>query len=542
MDCGKAQGGEKGVTSGIGAAGAAAQRNADMLRALGIGGGRPGPPALSVEVHAPERCGDGGNVSTACRAALNLLARFLPRVRYSGDPRVPLGLPASARARVKGGGPPGSRAASVSLVFGPEPAPRAAADPVYVGSAGWSSYVSRRAPCTWADRYWAGMGAVAAGALAAGEAFKRAFPEAGPTPAGHLVYDLVTHGTAQCPVLNPDPRPCVDIGSMAVVGCGAIGQAACMSLLTSRLAGTVVLVDPDGMDASNEQRYVWASKETRGWPKAELCAGMFEGAGPDLEVQYFEDTYERVAGARRAGEPFDAIAVCVDNVETRVNVQGALPRAVWNGWTDVRAGSLGYGVSRHAYDGGHACVSCYYKRSSGPPPSADEVAAARTGIPAGEIGRMRDAGGGACTMDHVRAASWRTGLPVEYLKRSLGRPISHLLHGECGVFRLDPRAGVPARAPTPAPHQSLLAGVHLAAQVVLSRLPLPPGARPVESAAEFDALHLPGPSCLYRAPRAAGCACGDPVYLAAYEAKWGRGGGAGRGAAAAAAASPPLAV
>lgn len=512
-----------------------------MLRDLGIGPAADGRPALVVDVRAPERCEEGGNISAACLTALNLLTRLLPRVRYSGDPGVPLGLPASMRDRVEDGGPPGSRAASVSLVFGPGPAPRAAADPVYVGSAGWSSYVSRRAPCAWADQYWAGMGALAAGGLAAGEVFKRAFPEADPTPVDHLLYDLVTHGAARRPVLRPDPRPRVDVGRMAVVGCGAIGQAACMSLLTSRIAGTVVLVDPDDMDASNEQRCVWASKETRGRPKAELCAGMLKGAGPGLEVQHFKDTYERVAGARRGGTAFDAIAVCVDNVETRVNVQGALPRAVWNGWTDTAAGSLGYGVSRHAYDGGHACVSCYYKRSSGTPPLADEVAAARTGIPAGEIGRMRDSGA-ACTMDHVWAASQHTGLPVEYLKRNLGLPISQLLHGTCGVFRFSPRAGAAPRAPTPAPHQSMLAGVHLAAQVVLSRLPPPPGARPVESAAEFDALHLPGPFCLHRAPKAAGCACGDPVYLAAYETRWGRKGGDGRGGAAAGtplAARPP---
>ena len=544
MDCDKAQGGERGITNSVEAAGAAAQRNEEMLRALGIGGAGAALPALGVDVHAPERCEDGGDASTACCTALNLLARFLPRVRYSGDPSVPLGLPASVRALVKDEGPLGPRAAPVSLVFGTGPAPRAAADTVYVGSAGWSSYVSRKAPCEWVDQGPAGMGAVTAGALAAGEAFKRALPEADTTPVDHLVYDLVTHGAAQRPVLLPDPRPRVDVARMAVVGCGAIGQAACMSLLALRLAGTVVLIDPDEMDASNEQRCVWASKETRGRPKAEHCAGMLKRANPGLEVQHFQDTYERVAEAHRVGAPLDAIAVCVDNVETRVNVQGALPRAVWNGWTDTRAGSLGYGVSRHAYDGGHACVSCYYKRSSGTPPSADEVAAARTGIPAEEIGRMRRTGA-ACTMDHIWTVSRRTGLPVAYLQDNLGSPVSQLLHGACGVFRLAPLAGAHAapRAPTPAPHQSLLAGVHLAAQVVLSRMQLPPGARPVESAAEFDALHLPGPSCLYRAPREAGCACSDPVYLAAYEAKWGLDGGARRGtASAAAAAGPPLAA
>ena len=505
---------------------AAARKNADMAGALlGADVGKVAASRLAslcVDVVAPSHCREGGDAFVACHTALNLLPRFVGRVRYSGPPCVTDRLQPSVGAAIASGGGHAGRRPLLTLVFGSDGGdaePNRADDIVYVGASGWSAYLSRRGPCTWKGNRRAGMGAMGAGALAAGEAFKAAFPGAKPTPVDHLEYDLATHGVARQPVQDPALPECIDIGETAIVGCGAIGQAACLALRTTGLAGTVVLVDHDYVDESNVQRCALASEETVGWQKAELASIVLGEGNPRLTAVPIAMPYEYFALGQENGTAFDNMVVCVDNVETRVNVQGALPRAVWNGWTDSRRGSLGYGVSRHAFDGRHACVSCYYKRSGGSTPTRHELAAARTGIPAETIARMEDSGE-PCTEEHVRAAARSMGVRPEALMSNVGRPVTEMLHGECGVFRL---ARGNDGASTPAPHQSTMAGILLASQVLLSRFAHAGGAGPVESTAEFDALHVPGPTCLLRAPRRRGCVCGDPAYVGAYMSKWGGG-------------------
>lgn len=506
----------------------AAQKNAEMAGALLGAGKEAGESAvkrlasLSVDVVASDDCMDGGDALAACHTALNLLPRFVGRVAYSGPPGAAAGLQPSVRKAIRRGRRRTSRRRQrplLTLSFGAGGGEEYGGDTVHVGASGWSAYLSRRAPCPWKDGgRRAGMGAMAAGALAAGEAFKAALPEANPTPVDHLEYDLATHGDARQPVLDPVLPECVDMGVTAIVGCGAIGQAACLALRTTGLAGTAVLVDHERIDESNVQRYALASKETVDLQKAEFVAQVLGRDNPRLRTFAYAMPYEEFAHRQDSVTVIENMVVCVDNVETRVSVQGALPRAVWNGWTDNGRGELGYGVSRHAYDGRHGCVSCYYKRSAGPAPTRHELAEARTGISAETIARM-EGSGEPCTEEHVRAAARRMGARFEDLERHVGRPVAGLLHGECGVFRMG--GGRRGGEAAPAPHQSMMAGVLLASQVILSRLALPGAPGPIESAAEFHALHLPGPSCRVNVPRMRGCICGDPAYTGAYASKWG---------------------
>ena len=455
--------------------------------------------------------------------ALNLLAR-MARVRYSGPEEMVNTLPPQLGRRIAPvGGDTGK--ASMSIVFGEsrvDGAPR----PLYVGSSGWSAYLSTRGPCTWSPRVPNGVGGALAGALAAGEVFKAMFPEAGPEPAAHLEYDLVTHGRAPQPVTSPGIPDVVDFGRMALVGCGAIGQALCLALRGVRLAGEVVLVDDERLDESNEQRYVLAHEGTRGWGKASCLASQLAFTNPLLKITVAESSYEAyVTEFGRCFEP-ETVVVCVDNVATRVNVQGILPRVVWNGWTDVARGSLRYGVSRHALGGGGACVACYYYPEGGQPSRA-RMNSVMTGLPEGEVEGLLSRNA-TCTEEIVRRVSSNRGIPPAMLMPNVGLPFAELLHGGCGVFAL---GGARGAGPAPAPHQPALAGILLASQLVLSdvaRSQPGPGPLLIESASDFDAMRLPGPECLFQLQRDGRCFCGDADYVAAYRRKWG-GNGTGRG-------------
>ena len=450
--------------------------------------------------------------------ALNLLAR-LARVSYSGPAEILGTLSTSLRGRVAAaGGGAVDEAASMSVIFGPSrigAAPR----PLYVGSSGWSAYLSTREPCPWYPGEPNAMGGMLAGALAVGEVFKAMFPEAKPEAASHLEYDLVTHGRAPQPVTGPPVPDLVDLGHTALVGCGAIGQAVCFALRAVKLAGEIVLVDGEKIDESNEQRYVLAHEGVRGAGKAHLLAQYLAQVNPLLKTTAAEAPYELYATElNRYFEP-ETVVVCVDNVATRVNVQGMLPRVVWNGWTDVAGGSLRYGVSRHVLGGGGACIACYYYPDGGQPTQMG-MNSIMTGLPEDEIEGLLS-GGASCTEEIVRRVASSRGIPLERLMPNVGRPFGELLHGRCGVFAIGGRG---AAGPAPAPHQPMLAGIVLASQIVLSGLARDhPGIGPdlIESASDFDAMRLPGPACLFPIGRDERCFCGDADYVGAYRRKWG---------------------
>ena len=505
--------------------GAALQKNVSTAAALlgnsNYDGGdlRSRFDAFTVYVHAPRLTEEDRNLLPACHVALNLLAR-MARVRYSGPEEMLQTLPPQLRRRIApvGSGREGAaKEASVSIVFGASEVADAPC-PLYVGSSGWSAYLSTGGPCMWSPRVHNGMGGALAGALAAGEVFKAMFPEARPEAAVHLEYDLVTHGRAPQPVTRPDIPNVVDLDRVALVGCGAIGQAMCLALRGVRLAGEVVLVDNEKLDESNEQRYVLAHEGTRGGGKASYLASHLAFANPLLKITVAESSYEAyMTEFGRSFEP-ETVVVCVDNVATRVNVQGILPRVVWNGWTDVARGSLRYGVSRHALGGGDACIACYYYPGEGQP-SQMRMNSIMTGLPEGEVRELLS-NNAPCTEEIVRRVAGRRGIPEMLLRPNVGRPFGELLHGHCGVFALGTQGGA---EPAPAPHQPALAGILLASQIVLSHVAReqPDAGSPlIESASDFDAMRLPGPDCLFRLGRDERCFCGDADYVKAYRKKW----------------------
>lgn len=498
--------------------GAAMRKNEETAAALlgtagrgGAGGSRFG--SFCAEVRMARRGGDP-RAATACHVALNLLARFLAHVQYRG-PSGPLrGLSKSLRRRIVRDG---CRRADVSLVMGGgRPAPGSEA--IYVGSSGWSSYLSTEGPCSWGpDASGNALGAMMSGALAVGEVFKRLFPDAGPEIVPHMEYDLATHGAAKRqPVLAPRAPPVVDLGRTALVGCGAIGQAVCFALAQFPLSGHVTLIDHDSVDESNLQRYVLASEEAVGVPKVALLGGYLSQGSPLLGCHAVPATFEAFAGHYGSRIGYDTVVVCVDNVATRVNVQGMLPRVVWNAWTDVSPRSLGYGASRHVIGGRYACVGCYY-HPEGPEPTAEDMNAAMTGLPAPRIRRLLG-DGAICTPNLAREVSEKSGVPLDRLRPNIGRPFREILHGRCGVFALKTGEG---EVTAPAPHQPLMAGILVASQLVLSRCgALPTGTRRIRSVSSFDAMRVPRPGCLFNVAKVGRCFCADRDYIDAYRAKW----------------------
>ena len=449
------------------------------------------------------------NAADACLVALNLLPRFLKYVKYEGSEKVPASMNPMHTERIGYGS---NRNTSMVLVFGKEIVPTDA-ETLYVDSSGWSSYLSTTRPCDWNPSVRNRLGALYAGSLAVGEVFKAALPEAAPKKIRHLEYDLVTHGRARQPVTRPAMPPILDLDDFMIVGCGAVGQAMCFALRdTLPLAGNVMLVDHDALDESNEQRYPLAFGDARGINKAHYLGVFLEHGNPLLTAGIVTHKYEiHMAVNSCAGTN---VVTCVDNVWTRINVQGSIPRIIWNGWTDVSPNKLRYGISRHMLGNDNACIACYYY-PDGPAPSELEMNSIRTGLPQEEIKHLLDTGA-TCTPELARRVSGNTGIPLQILEGAVGKPFHALLHGNCGVFNQRVHG---VGAATPAPHQPMLVGVVLAAQLILAQSD--PAAVPIESLSEFDALQIPNHSCVFRSKKHPRCFCNEPEYQEAYHAKWG---------------------
>ncbi len=469
--------------------------------------------SFRVEVILTENSINDPNAVESCAIALNLLPRFLRCVRYRGSVSVLQRFPGSHTSKINLG--TDDWKASISLVFGSKQKLEVL-NPIYIDSSGWSIYISQDGPCNWSSSYPNGLAAIYAGSLAVGEVFKYVMNEVKSEKISHLEYDLITQGNSEQPVLEPVLPEVIHFENLCLVGCGAIGQALIYTLTsTAPLSGRITLIDPDKLDPSNEQRYVWAFEEYRGQPKINILSQLLNLYNPCLSVSSLAMPYEIIPALFGAPLILPEVVTAVDNIRTRLNIQASIPKILWNVWTDASKGTLRYGVGRHTLDGPYECLACSYFPEGGSP-SQMQMNSIRTGFPEDEI-RERLRKGDACTQQDIERVARATGVGLDYLRPNIGKPIHQLLHGDCGVFRVPFHEN---HTVTPAPHVPVLAGVILASQLILSRMKLPESAMLLESVADFDALGIPSSNCFIKKARKSACFCGDSAYQSAYNDKW----------------------
>lgn len=469
--------------------------------------------SFKVEVILPPSSKDDPNSQLSCFVALNLLPRFLRNVRYAGDLSLIRQFSlASHVSKINLGTDDWNP--SITIIFGNH-VEKPIANSLYVNSAGWSIYLSNT-PCNWTTKKSNQLSAIYAGALAVGEVFKHLMNDVKSNKITHFEYDLLTNGnTTQHPVLEPNIPESIHFDDLTLIGCGAIGQSFIYSLnAATRLWGSITLIDPDKIDASNEQRYFCGFEELRGKQKAELMSEMLKQINPGLQIVIVPLNYEMFAFSKNMQFGREVV-VAVDNIRTRLNVQAALPKILWNVWTDVENGMLRYGVGKHTLDNPYQCLACSYF-PQGSQLSEMALNSIRTGLPVEEIRKKLMEEAKVTHEDIIRIAN-ATGAQLDYLKPNLGKPFREILHGDCGVFRIP----YVERAITPAPHMPVLAGVFLATQIILTHMKVPEKAVIVESTADFDALGIPNKNCFMKKLREPRCFCSDADYVNAYNSKWG---------------------
>jgi hypothetical protein len=301
------------------------------------------------------------------------------------------------------------------------------------------------------------LGAHAAAAFVAAEAFKHALPIRGQhswhTP--KTAYSVYEYGepTGQTPEIGPVnlyPAP-------LLAGVGAVGQACVDTLISARTTGELRVVDRGFLDdETNLNRSVVAVENDvlAMTPKVALAVRHAEGSGLRILPHRLElAELIRAVEARQIPWP-SVIAAALDNLGARRDLQGLWPDLLFEGAT----GDTMVQIFRHSFDEGLACLRCLH----GLPVATqnyEEVMSSRTGISPAEIARaLRDT---SVKLTKEMAAK----APDEV------KEIAHRHEGAdvCGYLRdIEHYFGVRTEAPVlvSVSFASYLAGVFLAAEIL----------------------------------------------------------------------------
>jgi hypothetical protein len=220
---------------------------------------------------------------------------------------------------------------------------------------------------------------------------------------------------------------------------------------------------------------------------------------------------------------FERVAVALDSAEDRIAVQAALPARIINSWTQP----ANLGISRHDFLGG-PCLACLYL-PSGERKSEDRLVAEALGLSGDAdlvlVRRLLDTGEPVgCGLLNRLASNLR--MPVEQLLDFEVQPLRHFYpRAVCGgaVLAMGGTLGAERLAEVPMAFQSALAGILLAAEVVLDAT----GLRAltgvgVPTRTEINLLRQLGrhPSSPERKHPSGRCLCEDEDYIQGFHAKY----------------------
>jgi ThiF family len=377
---------------------------------------------------------------------------------------------------------------------------------LYPTSAGWIARLGHANPSDGGIEN--PYSASASAAFACSELFRRIFLHSPPEP--DLSISLLDFESSVGKDLELAEE---SINDVLFVGAGAVGNAAIWAMARDkRTSGILTLLDHETLSLSNLQRYVLGEYSDISKIKVDMAAKALRHSR--FVVSTYQSTLENFLPPQGWLQP-PTTCVSVDNVNGRRVAQALLPRLVINGWTGERA----LGSSWHEFSNDAACLACLYQ-PQGPGLSATQQAARALGL-----------------SEERAAALWVTRAPltdqerkkaavVLGVKRAVLNPWRDKPLGElytdvvCGAVPLD-IGGVGRMEVVPLAHQSVLAGILMAAELIKRSQPtLRALAQPEPLVSWDDILRPPHKIWKKPRPREKGCICGDQMYQAVYRDKW----------------------
>jgi molybdopterin/thiamine biosynthesis adenylyltransferase len=168
--------------------------------------------------------------------------------------------------------------------------------------------------------------------------------------------------------------------SCLIVGAGGLGAPAALYLAAAGV-GTLILADPDTVDASNLQRQVIYTEGDIGEPKAEAAPDRLHALNPHIFVAGYNGRFDEETADELVGG-VDLVLDGTDDFVTRFSVNAACVR---HGKTLV-TGAIGRWTGQVGVFSGKPCYRCLVPEI---PPDAETCSAVGVvGALAGVIGSM----------------------------------------------------------------------------------------------------------------------------------------------------------
>lgn len=377
---------------------------------------------------------------------------------------------------------------------------------IYASASGWVAHVTHasRIRSTLLNPYAAGTAA----ALACGELFRRIF------------LRTSTERDISVSLLDFGPKAGTErhlhganMGEVLFVGVGAIGNSAIWTLARhKKLAGHLLLVDPEELSLLNLQRYVLGTYKDVGRQKVATAERALHGT--TIRTSKYKLSLEAFA-ERHKGIKVPTLCISIDNEDGRRAAQALLPKLIINGWT----GEQGLGASWHELTRDAACLAClYHPRGKGL--SATEQASKALGISPDRAALLWVTRQGLSD-DDLRTAASALGVDVGKLSNWRGKSLGELYTDVvCGAAPIDV-AGLGRVEVVPLAHQSVLAGILTATELLKRTDPALSSLAQDETLVSWDDVLRPPPTSWVR-PRAreATCFCNDPEFQQVYRNKW----------------------
>lgn len=309
---------------------------------------------------------------------------------------------------------------------------------------------------------------------------------------------------------NAPMPPAIEFTESHLVGVGAIGSAFIYALAhLPSSTGLLHLIDNDGVDDPNLERYVLMRKKDVGSKKTEVAANALRACGPK-GVSHPISFAEFLA---RHGYHVNLLLTPVDSEAGRRKLATCLPRFVLNAAT----GNTNVTVSRHGFANGKACLHCLYL------PDIEQMTtekrlAADMGLSVREVEQHLLANA-PVTEELVRRVEGHLHVEKGKFQGSAGKHIqSFYQRAICGEAQINTPTGTIV---SPLSFISAAAGILLAVEFVKLHSP---GLSQfvVDNFFRADTLYAPNPAFRQKKPQdpTHRCICWDTDYIETYRSKY----------------------
>lgn len=363
------------------------------------------------------------------------------------------------------------------------------------------------------------LSALYSSSVAVGEVFKDVFDKVKSQRCEELKLSLYDYSSdiGKGPEIHN-----VHLDDICKIGIGAVGNAFVYTISKfDSLTGSIALIDKETIDESNTQRYLLSNKNNIHEKKVIVAKTALDGFKLKVEP-YFKTVGEYIYEVNPNSKINNAV-VSIDNYKGRVQIQGLLPKNIFNAYTEDNGF---FGVTTHKFGDG-PCLACLYTKKKVEKSDIEQFAQCLgvndvvigNFICQNELGFRQKF---TSTHASIIIEHSKKGVTMDDLKPYIGKSFDEFsAKAMCGGLLLLDETQEAATKHSPVAHQSVLSGILLANEVVKQSIL---GQSMCESVqirisvlSNYDNTHITRSVFA----KSDSCICNDDIYLEVYKDKYG---------------------